>query len=333
MNLLPKSLAAIAAAWVWIGCTDVAAPPVTTPTQEAPSRAPTPAPEPPAEPAARPAPPPTPGERCAASKACAERGACAYISDTEERFFPTLWATGIGPDGEKECSRSGGVTDAQRLQEDFGCYPTTDAHCEQSRGCREGGRCVLLEPDRWRDPPSCTTPATLAFEKDCSRTTDCLVYGKCTRLGTSCIVGPEQDCADTPACERHGRCERVGGRCLATEDSHCRDAANTCTFFGRCTAQDGECVATTASCRASTGCTNSGACSVREGRCERVTDADCRRSKLCKERRLCHLASDGSCYDRARYGGREPTYQELSADRNPYGPSPPRPPLGTRSRR
>lgn len=168
------------------------------------------------------------------------------------------------------------------------CFPRDDADCEQSRACREEGRCDY-RPERELE-------ACVAAEEDsCLGSTGCVEEGRCRPDFTGRCRSSNAGCLATAGCAEHDRCEAHGDGCVVPRDDG-PTCAQACRVEGACTEREGRCLATREEdCRASHLCRYAGACAVGpNATCVAGSDVDCRASTMCSLNGFCR-AREGVC--------------------------------------
>jgi hypothetical protein len=211
---------------------------------------------------------------CQRHDGCIERGECVY---------PTAQRCDEGP---VECDDACRMEGACTLQDGI-CVATSDADCEASHFCSNGGQCVLFE-DRcvtrddscvgsfWCENNGTCTPVRADGETGdwcydgvgvCD--TQCWARGACAFIDGHCQTDDVADCLDSVECVVAGRCSYLNGICYVGSDD-CEDSM-ACAAFGRCTNHAGTCVDTSlprenwfdhggAYCTALAACWDEGAC-------------------------------------------------------------------------
>jgi len=181
------------------------------------------------------------------------------------------------------------------------CVAARDADCQGSLYCRSSPHaCMAFEGQ------CVVTP-----NPDCANRPVCVTEGKCVADEHGvCVAASAQRCKQSRACKESGACTLRGESCEAASDADCR-GSRACMAAGRCEESDGICrVARSADCRASEGCAAEGACAALEVdspfggelavggfgehtkppkhyQCGPATDADCRRSRACRDDERC----------------------------------------------
>ena len=169
----------------------------------------------------------------------------------------------------RDCYAAGacGVVDEE-------CAPTQVSHCARSGLCRQRGQCDLREG-----------VCVVSSSDHCLRSKLCSEDGRCGLVDGVCHPQNDDHCAKSKKCRDAGSCSFVDGTCAPT-DEYCK-TWRRCPVEGACTAVNGRCVLTDEGCASTAGCAESGECSARGEACWPGSDADCRRSRVCKDKGAC----------------------------------------------
>ncbi len=180
------------------------------------------------------------------------------------------------------------------------CVPT-DAKCQERRECSREGHCTV----RMHHAGDWYYACYAATEEDCQQSKICKEGGKChpSEMG-SCVRKEDLDkhlCKDSWRCRHNGSCASLDGACIATKPEHC-ERSYRCKTEGRCAQVDMICEVTTDEhCRQSTGCEIAGLCKIdwRLGinfGCSLTKDEDaCQDSLVCQDYDRCHRRPNRQC--------------------------------------
>jgi hypothetical protein len=163
-----------------------------------------------------------------------------------------------------------------------GSTSSRDHECENTRACKDQGRCSLRDP-------ACVAE----LSERCAQGANCRSYGCCAFRDGLCRVTQDADCARSENCGVLGKCALVGEYCRPTTDEHCA-RSGVCVTAGRCGVVEHYCVPTKDEhCRNSWDCDNDGLCSRLlvdgEPTCVMAEHYDCASTWGCKEKGLCGL--------------------------------------------
>ena len=186
-----------------------------------------------------------------------------------------------------DCELSGRCT-----TKDGQCVVASSADCEMCTECRREGRLTPKDGE-----------CVVGSDADCRKSPPCK-QGRCTARNGKCVVASDADCRSSEDCKQHGLCAMgPQRRCMALTDGHCERSTFDCPVFGRCKVKAGRCAfggASDADCRTGRGsedfnpCAHDGLCTVEGGFCVARSDADCKRSVLCRRNGRC-TATEGEC--------------------------------------
>jgi hypothetical protein len=223
------------------------------------------------------------------------------------------------PGGDEDCKAT---DNCRRMGEcharDGKCVAVSDDDCKHLSKCTEEGRCAAREgrcvvteegcraTSMCKSVASCSVNGTMCWlmsDADCRFHDGCAASGSCVKRGPICVAGSDEDCERSQRCREDGACARAPKteRCI-TKDEHCL-LSKMCEAWGMCKRVGDRCefgAKSDAACRRGRGtenhnpCRFHGYCSVKDGYCTALTDADCRRSDLCKQANRCK-ADKGVC--------------------------------------
>ena len=108
----------------------------------------------------------------------------------------------------------------------YRCYARTDVDCQDSRVCREEGRCFSTEQG------TCVV-ATEVASNACATSTWCSRWGMCGQRDGVCWADSDADCQASFECRTIGRCGARGGVCIPLNDAHCQESLG-CEIEGLC---------------------------------------------------------------------------------------------------
>ena len=205
-----------------------------------------------------------------------------------------------------ECKDHGRCTDR-----DGRCVATSTDDCRRAAACEKLGRCAHVADDCRATVeicgarPDCASQG-LCGEKDgqcaatadahCAATEGCRVDGRCRAVNGTCS-GQQEDCASSEGCRRFSRCTADAGVCGTFGSFDC-ERGELCRHQGYCTFVVDHCALTSREdCERTDGCKSLGTCTfvadTGKSRSEKTpgcvigSDADCRKSRACKEQKLC----------------------------------------------
>jgi hypothetical protein len=159
------------------------------------------------------------------------------------------------------------------------CVATDAGDCKRSKACEEHGRCELVADD-------CRATAT-----SCASFPGCATAGACGEKGGACAPTSSSHCAPTEACKTDGLCTAQGGLCIA-QGEDCR-RSEACKRFSRCTADEGRCgTFGPADCLPGELCKKQGFCTFVKDRCELTSRADCEQTEGCEALGTCSFVAD-----------------------------------------
>lgn len=147
---------------------------------------------------------------CQASTNCTERGECHFSEDGVGDGFSTCYAGDTKDCGRSLACQEDGKCGTEGRAGSGRCAPTKEAHCQQSRGCIEGGACDFLRPGRLRGGRCVFIPGST---EDCSASAGCRVRGECEMVPAYgpqdpalCEPTEERHCQESEACGTERRC-------------------------------------------------------------------------------------------------------------------------------
>ncbi len=191
------------------------------------------------------------------------------------------------------------------------CVATSADDCRRSSACEKQGRCAHVAEECRATAEICGARPDCAArgicgEKDgqcaaitaahCKPTEGCRVEGRCSAVEGTCIA-QQEDCANSEACRRFSRCSANAGTCGTFGASDC-ERGELCRDQGYCTFVKDHCALTSREdCERTDGCKKLGMCSFvadtgksrssKTPGCVIGSDADCRKSLVCKEQKFC----------------------------------------------
>lgn len=196
---------------------------------------------------------------CAASRDCADRGACRAL---DAFCRPTATTAedcrALGNDRADWCAEQGRCQVVAGL-----CAAVTVADCAGSRRCALFGECAPLRGGCVRaaaDDADCARPAGT------ERYVPCATNGQCTAQGGRCVAADDGRCRASEACRRSGQCSAHGGLCVATRQEDCA-ASLDCEEDGACNLQGSTCGAAEADCARLPRCQAPEGCKLEGGIC------------------------------------------------------------------
>ncbi len=136
-----------------------------------------------------------------------------------------------------------------------------------------------------------------SLDQQCAESVVCEMDGLCSHdPSEGCVARSEELCRASRSCVQHGRCTLTEGRCLIASDDDC-EAALVCKEDQSCQRILGwdnvaQCVP---ECHKREPCRAAGYCQQKGDRCLPGSDADCRRSEICRRLGRCIVGPDGHC--------------------------------------
>jgi hypothetical protein len=117
----------------------------------------------------------------------------------------------------------------------------------------------------------------VAKDSDCKASEACRRYSRCTAEQGRCGTFGPADCEQGELCKKQGFCSFVRDHCELTSRADC-EKTEGCRLFGSCSFVE------------DTGKSASG----KSPGCVIGSDADCRQSLACKDRKACRKGTDGA---------------------------------------
>lgn len=175
---------------------------------------------------------------------------------------------------QRECEAEGRCT-----RRGEACVVTDAPDCERSELCSKQGRCTL------------TGERCVAVAELCRSRPDCKTDGLCGVANDSCAATNKEDCAPTMACRKEGHCSPVDGRCAPAGDD-CQKT-EVCKLYGKCSVDGIACVTKSSTdCQKGEMCERSGYCTFVGGRCQLTGRGDCEKTVGCRDHGVCEFVAD-----------------------------------------